>query len=130
MTQVEWLPDVATAILELDTQLARVVPAAMAAGYTVMITGDHGNAEEMLKNGKARPSHTNNKVPFIVLGLDAEELKGGVRLNADFTIGAMGSTALALRGMPAPSTWNQPNVLEGPINARADRKIMRLVLDG
>lgn len=62
----------------IDSCLAQIVPAALANGYTVLITGDHGNAEYMVYNhainplddpaldGKECPSHTRNPVPFIV----------------------------------------------------------------
>jgi 2,3-bisphosphoglycerate-independent phosphoglycerate mutase len=90
------------------------VPAALQAGYVVLITGDHGNAEDMLESGgKAKPAHTTNKVPFVVLGLDPEELREGVCLEDDFTIGAFGATALALHGLPPPATWNISSALRG-----------------
>jgi bisphosphoglycerate-independent phosphoglycerate mutase (AlkP superfamily) len=50
---------------------------ALSQGYVVIITGDHGNAEEMVyADGKANPAHTTNKVPLIVLGLGHYERNG------------------------------------------------------
>lgn len=52
----------------LDECLARLVPAALEHGYTVLLTGDHGNAEEMLyPNGEPCPAHSTNPVPLVVM---------------------------------------------------------------
>ncbi len=55
----------------LDTQLARLVPAVLDLGGAILITADHGNAEEMwdYKNNVPCTSHTTNPVNFIVVGL-------------------------------------------------------------
>eukprot|EP00048_Salpingoeca_helianthica_P002236 m.55689 g.55689 ORF g.55689 m.55689 type:complete len:600 (+) comp11982_c2_seq1:46-1845(+) len=129
MTQIDLFDGVVEAVLELDRQLERLVPAALAKGYTVLITADHGNAEEMLtKKGQANPAHTTNKVPLILLGLTEEEKAGGVI--DDVTISNVGPTTLALRGLPKPAAWDCESVLKGTVAGRVDRKIMRLVLDG
>lgn len=50
----------------LDNALSKVVTAAIEAGYTCVITGDHGNIEDMrVKNG-CSTTHTTNPVPFII----------------------------------------------------------------
>ncbi len=50
----------------LDKCLATVVGAAQAAGYDVLITADHGNAEEMCDaRGKIHTQHTLNPVPAL-----------------------------------------------------------------
>lgn len=36
-------------------------------GYILVVTADHGNAEQMLENNKVCTTHTTNRVPFIVL---------------------------------------------------------------
>ena len=53
----------------LDKQLSRIVPAVLKLGGAVLITADHGNAEEMWDNKHNVPltSHTTNPVPFIVV---------------------------------------------------------------
>eukprot|EP00047_Mylnosiga_fluctuans_P005017 m.237894 g.237894 ORF g.237894 m.237894 type:complete len:604 (+) comp13214_c0_seq1:2-1813(+) len=128
MTQIESFDGVVEAILELDKQLGRLVPAAVAKGYTVLITADHGNAEEMInKKGQANPAHTVNKVPLIILGLADDERKP---INQSPTISDIAPTMLQLRGFDKPEGWDTDSVLTGPVNGKADRKIMRLVLDG
>ncbi len=56
----------------VDTQLGRIVDAALAAGGTVIVTADHGNAEQMLVAGTNLPmtAHTTNPVPVILVSRD------------------------------------------------------------
>ncbi|MDR1086353.1 MAG: 2,3-bisphosphoglycerate-independent phosphoglycerate mutase [Deltaproteobacteria bacterium] len=44
----------------VDTCLSKIVPALLAAGYHVLVTADHGNAEEMIdpQTGLVKTSHT------------------------------------------------------------------------
>ena len=52
----------------VDECIGKLIQACKQEGVNLVITADHGNAEEMLdKNGKPRSSHTNNPVPFVVL---------------------------------------------------------------
>ena len=52
----------------VDFCLGKVIEKALDNFYDVLITADHGNVEEMLdKNDNIITSHTNNKVPFIIL---------------------------------------------------------------
>jgi 2,3-bisphosphoglycerate-independent phosphoglycerate mutase len=52
----------------VDQQLGRVVDAALAADYTVLVTADHGNLEEMIHpDGTPHVAHTSNSVPFLLL---------------------------------------------------------------
>ncbi|MBI4017004.1 MAG: 2,3-bisphosphoglycerate-independent phosphoglycerate mutase [Candidatus Aenigmarchaeota archaeon] len=52
----------------IDACIARLVPEAQKKGYSVIITGDHGNAEEMKHaNGQPCTSHTRNDVPFVLV---------------------------------------------------------------
>ena len=54
------------AIETLDRCLSKVVGAAEKSGYHVLITADHGNAEEMCdSNGQIHTQHTLNPVPAI-----------------------------------------------------------------
>ena len=60
----------------VDAQLARLVPAVLKLGGTILITADHGNIEEMLDKKSNAPwtAHTTNKVPFIVVSPHASRL--------------------------------------------------------
>jgi 2,3-bisphosphoglycerate-independent phosphoglycerate mutase len=51
----------------IDKQLKRIIDTCQTDKINLIITADHGNAEEMIdKDGKIKPSHTNNPVPFII----------------------------------------------------------------
>lgn len=50
----------------LDQCLARVVGALHATGYSILLTADHGNAEEMQDHeGRPHTQHTLNPVPAV-----------------------------------------------------------------
>ena len=82
----------------LDSQLARLVPAVLDLGGTVLITADHGNAEQMWDKQNNAPwtAHTTNPVNFIVVSNNAPSVvhDGGL---ADIA-----PTMLKLLGIPQP----------------------------
>lgn len=132
MTDSDRFEDVVEGLLRLDEALERVVKAALEKEYVVFVTGDHGNAEEMFVDDskKAMPSHTTNKVPFVVLGLSEKE-RDGLSLDENLTIGDIGPCCLQLRGLEAPDAWDRTSAFEGGnIEGKKERRIMRLVLDG
>lgn len=56
------------AIEALDHEVGRLAKAVSARGGTLVVTSDHGNAEQMLdpKTGQVDTEHTSNPVPFVV----------------------------------------------------------------
>lgn len=63
----------------LDECLSKLVPVAQKNGFSILITADHGNAEQMFyKNGEPCPSHTTNPVPFLLIS----KHKKGVKLKS------------------------------------------------
>ena len=58
------------AVETLDQCLARIIVAARKVDATVMITADHGNAEQMWDTERNGPhtSHTTNRVPLVLVG--------------------------------------------------------------
>ncbi len=70
------------AVEAIDECLGKVVDAAQAVGGELLITADHGNAEQMrsfiTEKVKAQPhtAHTSNLVPMIYIGRPAEILPG------------------------------------------------------
>ena len=61
------------AIETLDLELKRLVPV-LSNYYEIVITADHGNAEQMVnpKTGEVDPEHTTNPVPFIIISRDRQ----------------------------------------------------------
>lgn len=86
------------AVEVVDDCLSKVVPAALAKGFTVLITADHGNADKMMDdNGGPHTAHTTNWVPFILVN---DSLKPVLRPEgklADIT-----PTILQIMGIPQP----------------------------
>ncbi|MCX6649744.1 MAG: 2,3-bisphosphoglycerate-independent phosphoglycerate mutase [Candidatus Bathyarchaeota archaeon] len=82
----------------VDACVGKVVDAGLSKGYTVLITGDHGNIETMFyPNGEPNPSHGTNPVPFILISRDKKhKLKKGLGLSS------VSPTILALMDIPKP----------------------------
>lgn len=113
-----------TAMQGLDLQLARLIPVVLAAKGVVMITADHGNADEMYEldksgkvkrdaggNTKAKTSHTLNPVPFVLISADAEPR---YRLRSDLDapgLSNLAATVLNLLGFEAPADYD-PSLIE------------------
>jgi 2,3-bisphosphoglycerate-independent phosphoglycerate mutase len=82
----------------VDRELRLLVEEARRRGYDVIITADHGNAEEMYnpRDDSAHTAHTTNPVPFILLS------DKRYRLQASGGLVNVAPTALSLMGMRAP----------------------------
>ena len=67
------------AIETVDKCVSKVVSAVREQEGTVIITADHGNAEQLInyETGEPMTSHTTNFVPFILIGEKVVELKEG-----------------------------------------------------
>ncbi|MEE9492804.1 MAG: 2,3-bisphosphoglycerate-independent phosphoglycerate mutase [Gammaproteobacteria bacterium] len=68
------------AIETLDICLGHVLEALERSGGEVLITADHGNAEQMLdtETGQAFTAHTSNPVPLVYVGRSAQLSKGAL----------------------------------------------------
>ncbi len=87
------------AVEAIDKELGRVHEAAMKAGYTLLITGDHGNADDMFyPDGSQRPAHSMN--PVILLIADP---KGVIKNIHDGGLADVAPTMLKIMGLPQPS---------------------------
>ena len=86
------------AVETVDTCLARVIEAMDKNGGTILITADHGNAEQMIdyKTGEPHTAHTTNVVPFILYGMDGVGVKEG-------RLADLAPTMLEIMGIEKPS---------------------------
>lgn len=59
----------------VDECIGKVVVSGLESGYTVILTADHGSAEDKLyRDRKPKPAHSSNPVPFIIVS-NEEKLK-------------------------------------------------------
>jgi 2,3-bisphosphoglycerate-independent phosphoglycerate mutase len=90
------IPAVVQAVETTDACLGRVVDCVRAAGGTLLITADHGNAEvELQPDGTPHTAHTTNPVPLVVTEHGSELREGG-------ELSDLIPTALDLLGLPQP----------------------------
>ena len=91
----------------VDRGLKAILEAADKYGYTVLITADHGNADQMTetKKGKTsvRTAHSLNPVPFIIYDKDRSfTLKDG-----NFGLANVAPTVVKMLGLEAPACWEE-----------------------
>jgi 2,3-bisphosphoglycerate-independent phosphoglycerate mutase len=94
----------------VDTCLGQVVSASSDQGGILILTGDHGNAEEMidLKHGGPHTAHTSgNPVPFLLI--DPKRPKVRVR---DGILADVAPTLLTLLNIPIPGEMTGECLLE------------------
>ena len=91
-----------TAVSTLDACLARIVRAVDAAGGCVILTADHGNAEQMWDRERDQPhtAHTSNPVPVLLID---RTVAGRGHALRDGSLRDVAPTLLALAGVPAPA---------------------------
>ena len=92
------------AVEALDKCLAQVIGAAQSSGYHVLLTADHGNAEEMCDSrGRMHTQHTLNPVPavWIAPGTAIAPKSSRVALK-DGTLEDVMPTILGLMKLPIP----------------------------
>jgi 2,3-bisphosphoglycerate-independent phosphoglycerate mutase len=96
------------AVEALDLCLARVIKAADETGAILVVTADHGNADEMLEKSKggtakAKTSHTLNPVPFIIYDKQqSHEIKPG-----SYGLANVAATVTTLLGIDHPDCWEK-----------------------
>ncbi|MDR3154728.1 MAG: 2,3-bisphosphoglycerate-independent phosphoglycerate mutase [Deltaproteobacteria bacterium] len=88
------------AVKIVDSCLARLVPALSEAGYTVIVTADHGNADEMidLETGLVKTSHTLAPVEFILVETEPRYTV----IQKRGKLSDIAPTILTLMGLPIP----------------------------
>lgn len=99
--------DAAKAAVEaVDTCAGKVIDAVLAKGGAVLLTADHGNADQMYEpNGSPFTAHTTNPVPLLVAGCGDVKLREGGRL-ADLS-----PTMLKLLGLPQPAEMTGESII-------------------
>ncbi len=95
------------AIETLDDCLARIAAAVQARGGEMLITADHGNAEQMrdADSGQAHTAHTTNPVPLLYIGREA-------RMSPQGSLEDVAPTMLRLLNIGVPSEMTGQPLIE------------------
>ncbi len=90
------------AVEVLDKEVGRVLDVAVESGYSVVLTADHGNCDEMVdpESGEPHTQHTQYPVPCLVIDREVRTLVEGSNLSA------IAPTLLQLMGIPKPSAMS------------------------
>ena len=90
----------------VDLALTRIIKAVDQFNGILIVTADHGNADEMYEKTKdpsappkPKTSHTLNPVPFIIYGKDVKIKEG------DFGLANVAQTVVKLLGLPENPKW-------------------------
>ncbi len=105
--------DAAVAAIEtVDRCLHRIVDATLAQGGALLVTADHGNAEEMIvrETGQPMTAHTTNPVPVVLVAPEDHPLRHA-RFRQDGILSAVAPTVLELLGLAPPPEMDQPSLI-------------------
>jgi len=112
--------DAAVAAVEaVDRCLWRLVAACRDAGAAVLVTADHGNADDMGTPDDPHTAHTTNPVPFVSLPADGPipdspsrgSTDGGYRVRKGGILADVAPTMLALMGIETPAAMTGESLL-------------------
>lgn len=94
----------------IDTALSQAVPAVTASGGSLLITADHGNAEELinLHTGEVDTEHSDNPVPVIVV---SPKLLGQRRQLPAGVLADVAPTLLALMNLNQPASMSGKSLI-------------------
>ncbi|MFB6112185.1 MAG: 2,3-bisphosphoglycerate-independent phosphoglycerate mutase [Halobacteriaceae archaeon] len=90
------------AVEAVDREVGRLVPALRTAGADVIVTADHGNADNMGAPDAPHTAHTSNPVPLLYSGPSADA--GDVSIDPDGSLADVAPTLLAVGGLSVPET--------------------------
>lgn len=99
------------AVETIDGYLDKIANFVLAYEGAMIITSDHGNAEEMInqETGEIDTEHSTNKVPFIAV---AKNFLGKPTTLRSGILGDVAPTILSLLGIKAPSQMTGRNLLD------------------
>ena len=96
---------VVTSMEALDACLGQLLACADKCGYMVLLTADHGNADQMteIKKGKTavRTAHSLNPVPFIIYDKDND----WTIVEGEYGLANVAPTVVKMMGLTAPDCW-------------------------
>lgn len=102
------MPATIIGVESVDIGLARLKTVCDECGVTMLVTADHGNADEMLEKNKkgevqVRTAHSLNPVPFIIYDKDVKyTIKDG-----NYGLSNVAPTVVKMFGLKAPDCWRE-----------------------
>ncbi|MCJ2163686.1 MULTISPECIES: 2,3-bisphosphoglycerate-independent phosphoglycerate mutase [unclassified Pseudodesulfovibrio] len=96
------------ACVTVDECVGRIVDTVIQSGGRVLLTADHGNAEQMIAaDGTPHTAHSTNPVPLVYIekGCERAELEEGI-------LGDLAPTILGLWGMEPPAEMTGKNLMK------------------
>ena len=87
------------AVEAVDDGIGKLYKQAMESGYTMLLTADHGNADDMkYPDGSDKPAHSMNPVIFLTV-----DVKGKIKNVKNGGLADIAPTMLKILGLPQPS---------------------------
>jgi len=87
------------AVEAVDDGIGKLYKQAMESGYTMLLTADHGNADDMkYSDGSDKPAHSMNPVIFLTV-----DVKGKIKNVKNGGLADIAPTMLKILGLPQPS---------------------------
>ncbi len=96
-----------TAVERVDNALGDILAAVKAQGGQALVIADHGNVEEMSRDGEVCTTHTLNPVPCIYVGDKDVSLKDGA-------LADVAPTVLSLMGLDVPTQMGGVRLFNAP----------------
>ena len=94
----------------IDISLKRIIDAVNKLGGVTIITADHGNAEELMEDGKPKTSHTTNRVPCIFVD-ETENADKYHLAEGDFGLANLARTITTMLNKEPYEKW-LPSIIE------------------
>jgi 2,3-bisphosphoglycerate-independent phosphoglycerate mutase len=100
------------AVETVDLALSRLMKLMDSFDFTLLVTADHGNSDNMIEVTKAgvkqpKTAHSLNPVPFIIYDRDTDyKIKPG-----EYGLANVAPTLLKIMGYQAPKSW-LPSIVE------------------
>ena len=108
------LQSVVIGVESVDLALSRLIKAANQYGYTLLITADHGNSDDICKKIKTgewivKTAHSLNPVPFIIYD-PQDRFDINKEYDGKAGLANMAGTVADIMGLKAPELW-EPSVV-------------------